>query len=328
VSWVHGVNLPRGLLYEPGLFSPSFDQPIPRVDQNLNLVGGHFAQVDVVGGDIEAKLIRTQESDLKVYVDYQKMRGFGGGTTLGSLWRLSFGQPAWQALRARAEVTYFDPDYMPSFFDTFHDIFQSQYLPAGYKASNGLTYYPTKLGYLEANKNGRHRVGAFFELQHAFLDYVTLGLVARGWTPVGSPANGGFTAPQFPDYGGPCVDKEGDLTCSQNVALGKEQRFSSMRFNLELPLRRFLQAFASYEVFSTTTENGLGVFRFDGDNEIFFSGARLMLLPIFFIQAETRRYFFLQRVNNVDIESLTLQQDQNYHANWTFALNVFVGYEF
>jgi len=81
-------------------------------------------------------------------------------------------------------------------------------------------------------------------------------------------------------------------------------------------------------VFSTSAEKGLGVFRFDGDNEILFSGARLMILPVFFIQAEARRYFFLQRVHDVDLTNLTVKQDQNYHANWTFALNAFVGWEF
>jgi hypothetical protein len=55
---------------------------------------------------------------------------------------------------------------------------------------------------------------------------------------------------------------------------------------------------------------------------------RLKLLPILFIQAESRRYFFLQRVSNVDLNKLTVQQDQNYHADWTFAVNAFVGYEF
>lgn len=331
VSYVHGVNLPEQLRYEPGLFSPSFDQPIPRVDQNLNLMGHGYRQLDVIGGDVEAKLIRSNNADLKLYVDYQKMVGFGGGTTIGSLWRFSYGEPATRALRARAEVTYFDPDYMPSFFDAYHDVFQYQYLPAGYQGGNGLRYYPTKIAYLEANRGGRNRVGGYMELQHSFLNYLTFGVMARGWTPVGEPAQAGFKAPSFTDYDNrTCSDPDNDgvFTCTDQVSLAKEQRFASMRFNAELPLRRYLQAFASYEMFSTTSEKGLGLFKFDGDNEVFFSGARLMVLPIFFIQAEARRYFFLQRVNNVNLDALTLQQDQNYHANWTFALNASVGYEF
>ena len=330
LSYVHGVNLPRTLFYEPGLFPPSFDQPIPRVDPNLDLIGGRFAHVSMIGGDIEAKLVRTQTSDLKVYFDYQKMLNFGGGATAGSLWRFSYGQPAKRALRARAEVHYFSPDYLPSFFDTYHDIFAHQYLPMAYKATNGLTYYPTKVGYLEANKGGRQRMGGYLEVSHSFLDYLTVGAVARAWTPVGSPKQTGFTGPSFPDLGPTCTDPKmtGELTCPSNIALGRDPGFSSVRLHAELPFRRFLQAFAAYEVFSTTGENGLGMFSFDGDNEIFFSGARMMLLPVFFIQAEARRYFFLQRLTNVNLQTLTVQQDQNYHSKWTFAVNAFVGYEF
>jgi hypothetical protein len=322
VSYVHGVNLPRALHYESGLFSPSFDQPIPQVDSNLKLVGGKYSQVDIIGGDLEAKVVRTQTADLKVYFDYHRMRSFGGGATVGSLFRYSSGRPAWRALRARAELTYFDPDYLPSFFDTYHDIFQYQYLPVAYKASNGLTYYPTKLQYLEANRGGRHRMGGYLELQHSFLDYLTVGAVMRFWRGVG-----GSKDPTFPDYGSDCASKDGELTCPRTVTV-KDPGFTSLRLTAEIPLRRYLQAFASYEVFSTTAEKGLGIFRFNGDNEILFSGARLRLLPVLFLQAEARRYFFIQRVHDVDLTNLTVHQDQNYHANWTFALNAFVGYEF
>jgi hypothetical protein len=328
-SYVHGVNQPRRLTFERGIFSPSFNQPIPKIDESVNHVGAAYKQIDIIGGDIEFKLLRSEETDLKMYIDYQKMRGYGGGATIGSLWRFSYGQPATRAFRARAEVNFFDADYLPNYFDTFHDIFQSQFLPVGYTAANGLTYHPTKLEYLEANRGGRRRVGGYFEMSHAFLNYLTLGVTGRGWTPVGAPVSSGFASPSFPDYGQACVDDgEGKLNCPQQVSLAREQRFASLRFHAEFPFRRFLQAFASYELFSTTDEAGMGLFRFDGDNEVLFSGARLMVLPIFFIQAEARRYFFLQRVNNVDIQRLTLEQDQNYHANWTFALSAYVGYEF
>jgi hypothetical protein len=327
-SLVHGVDQPRVLHYEKGLFSPSFDQPIPRVDSNLKPVGGQFAQVNIFGGDIEAKVLRTPTVDLKLYLDFQKMTGYGSGTTAGALWRSSAGQPAWQALRARAEVNYFSADFLPSFFDTYHDIFSYQYLPITYKGSNGLDYHPTKLQYLDSQKGGRQRLGAFLELSHAFFNYLTVGATARIWRPVGSPASSTFQGPAFPDYAQDCADKEGELTCDKTVGVGGEPGFTSLRFNLEIPFRNYLQGFASYEVFSTTAEKGLGAFRFDGDNEIFFSGLRLKLLPILFIQAESRRYFFLQRIHSVNLDNLTVQQDQNYHADWTFAVNVFVGYEF
>ncbi|HXU82054.1 MAG TPA: hypothetical protein VN914_11695, partial [Polyangia bacterium] len=328
VSYVHGADLPHNLRYEKGLFSPSFDEPIPQVDSNLKPVGGRNDGVNVIGADVEGKVLRTKSADLKLYLDYQRMTGYGGGGTAGALWRSSAGEPAWQALRARAEVNYFSADYLPSFFDTYHDIFAYQYLPVGYKGSNGLTYHPTKLQYLDAQKGGRHRLGAYFELSHAFLNYLTVGAAARIWRPVGSPSQSGFAGPTFPDYSQTCTDNNGELACGKAVGVGGEPGFTSLRLNAEIPFRNYLQAFASYEVFSTTTEKGLGAFHFDGDNEIFFSGVRLKLLPILFIQAESRRYFFLQRVHNVNLDKLTVEQDQNYHADWTFAVNAFVGYEF
>ena len=49
----------------------------------------------------------------------------------------------------------------------------------------------------------------------------------------------------------------------------------------QVPFRRILQAFVSYEVFSTSLPGeGLDFQQLDGDNEVLFSGVRLQLLPI------------------------------------------------
>jgi hypothetical protein len=264
---------------------------------------------------------------VKVYADYQKMASHGGGLTLGSLLRFTFGSPAAQAMRARAELLYFSPDYLPNYFDTFHEVFRYQYLPAAYDGSNGLTYQPTKLGYLEAGRGGRRRFGAYLELSHAILDVLTLGVTLRSWKPVGTPAVAGFVAPEFPDYGPSCTSADGKFTCASTIRLAREPGFASLRLFAELPLRQGFQAFASYEAFSVSDESA-GLVGFDGDNKVFFSGARIMLLPVLFVQAEARRYFFLQRVNGVSFDPPSLEQDQNYHSNWTMAINLLFGYEF
>ncbi len=329
-SYVRGSNQPLGLKYEKGLFGPSFDQPIPQVsEKNLDLVGSKFHQASVVGFDLETKIVRSEWADIKLYGDFDKMLDYDSGITLGSLFRFSFGQPAKHALRARAEVSHFGAAFLPNYFDTFHDIFALQYLPVGYKSSKGITYYPTKLEFLEASRGGRNRIGGYLEITHAILDAVAVGAVLRGHTPYGSPGKAGFVGPSFPDYGSNCVPQpDGRFACDGKITLMKEPGFGSLRLSAELPFRRFLQAYASYEVFSSTSDDGLGAFKFDGDNEVFFSGARIMLLPILFIQAEARRYFFLQRLSNVDVKNLTFEQDQNMHSLWTFAANISLGYEF
>lgn len=329
LSFVHGVNQPRRLLFEPGLFAPAFDQPIVKVDEQLTMLGAAYAPMDILGVDLEAKIVRGKENDLKVYADFQKMKDFGEGVTLGALFRYSHGEPATQALRARAELNVFSADYLPSYFDTYHDIFQYQYLPATYRASNGLLYSPTKWQYLEAARGGRPKMGAYVEVAHAFLDKLTLSLAGRMWRPVGSPSRPGFDGLRFPDYGQGCeAEGDGDLACGDETVRIDELSYSSLRVRAELPFRKFLQAFASYEVFSSGDEPGLGALQLDGDNEVLFGGARLMLLPFLFFQAETRRYFFLQRVTNIDLQTLTVEQDQRYHANWTFAFSTYLGYEF
>ncbi len=328
-SWIRGGNQPLGLRYERGLFRRSYDQLIPELDSNLDLQGSTFHQASIIGINVEAKVLRRDWADIKVYADYDKMLAYDSGVTVGSLWRFSFGKPAHQALRARTEVSSFGPAFLPGYFDTFHDIFQYQYLPAGYQSSSGMTYYPTKLEFLEASRQGRRRVGGYAELTYSLRDYLTVGAFLRGWTPYGEPRTAGYMAPQFSDLGATCQpDAKGTQTCNGKIGLAREPGFGSLRLHAELPFRRFLQAFASYEVFSTTTEKGLGAFRFDGDNEVFFGGARLMVLPFFFIQGEGRRYFFVQRFTDVDLHELTFEQDQNFHSRWTFALNASLGYEF
>jgi hypothetical protein len=330
LSWVRGGDQPRGLRYETGLLKTAFDQPIPYVDGNLDLEGSTYHQVSVIGVNLEGKVLRTPISDVKVYIDFDKMVDFDSGITVGSLGRFTFGQPATQALRARAELSTFGPAFMPSYFDTFHDIFQYQYLPAGYRASNGLTYFPTKLEFLEASRGGRRKIGGYAEVTHSILDRLTVGAVVRGWTAIGDPAASGYTGPQFPDFAKECQQSmiSNTTTCPNKIAFGKDPGFSALRLTAEVPFRRYLQAFVSYEAFSSTTEGGLGAFQFDGDNEVFFSGARLMVLPFLFLQGEARRYFFLQRLSNVDLRALTFDQDQNFHSRWTFALNASLGYEF
>lgn len=327
-----GRNVPRTINYEPGLLEPSIDEPIPAVDSDLDMVVGSTDTVTIVGLDVETKLLRSQTSDMKLYVDVQQILDHGRGYTVGTLWRFSFGRPASMALRIRAEANYFDPDYLPSFFDGFYDIHKKQYLPAGY-FSGAVAYYPTKLGYLEANAGGKRRVGGYFEATHSFLNLLTVGMAARASKGIGDAKTPGFAGPEFPDYADCSFDMDGLMDCSMaGTVTVAEPGYASLLLYGEIPFRKYLQGFVSYEVFATslgpTTREGLDLFQFDRDNEVFFSGVRLQLLPILFISAEARRFYFLQRVTNVDINALKLEQDQNYHSEWTFALNVYAGYEF
>jgi hypothetical protein len=320
-----GSDVPTRAGYEKGLFDPAADLPIPTVDEDFNMAVANSETVTILGFDVETKVLRTQNADLKIYLDVQKMLDRGSGTTLGSLLRLSFGEPATAALRVRAEAHLFSPDYLPHFFDTFYDIHKLQYLPAGYVSSQGLVYYPTKLQFLDANAGGPRRAGFYLDMTHSFLDSLTTGLTLRGSKALGG---GDFAGPAFDDLG-QCAWAGTALDCTgvPTIAVA-DPGYASLRLHLELPFRSFLQSFLTYEVFSTSLDGeALDLFSFDGDNEILFSGLRLQLLPIVFLQAEVRRFYFLQRVTNVDLVAKTLEQDGNFHSEWTFAVHLYAGLE-
>jgi hypothetical protein len=325
-----GVRVPQRLSYEGGIFSPTTDKAIPALDEDSRLVVGDTDTVVFYGLDVETKLVRTRNADLKVYLDWQKMDGHGSGLTLGSLWRFSFGQPAKMALRVRAELFTHDPDYLPSFFDSFYDVHKLTYFPAAYE-SNGLTYTPTKLGFIEASAGGPRRVGAYLEVTHSFIGWLTVGFSLRGSTATGDAKEPGWNGPRFENLGLCPIPVDGaEPNCEQAEPVTvTDPGYASALVYAEIPFTRFLQAFASYEVFATSLPGeGLDVGEIDGDNEIVFAGARLQLLPILFVQGEARRFYFVQRLKDVDLDAGTLVQDQNPRADWTFAVSLYAGLEF
>jgi len=117
--------------------------------------------------------------------------------------------------------------------------------------------------------------------------------------------------------------KESDVTIVNAKTNEMPQVFA------QVPFQRILQAFVSYEVFSTSLAGeGLDFLELDGDNEVLFSGVRLQLLPILFLQGEARRFYFTQRLSKVDVDAQLIEQDQNLRADWTFAINLYAGLEF
>ncbi len=325
-----GLRVPTRIGYENGIFDPVDNLPIPQVDGDLNLVPTSTETVTIVGLDVETKLIRTQTTDLKIYADVQQMVDRGKGFTAGALLRMSFGQPATSALRLRAEAHYFEPNYLPQFFDTFYDIQKLQFMPAGYRSSDGLIYYPTKLQFLDANQGGPMRAGGYFNLAYSFLNKLTVGISGRFSKSMGDAKDANFNGIQFDDISRCSLGMNNIPDCSGVARVTLDNpRWGSLKVHVEIPFRDFLQSYATYEVFATSLDNeGLDLFKFSGDNEVFLSGLRLKLLPIMFLQGELRRFYFLQRVTNVDLEALTFEQDQNFHSEWTFSIHLFAGLEF
>jgi len=326
-SAVVGRNVPGRIRYQRGLFAPSEGLAVPTLDSDQDIVTMDNDHLIILGVDIETKLIRLEHADLKVYIDLQKILGKGKGYTVGGLARLSLGHPPDKALRIRGELHYFEPNYMPSFFDSFFDVHKYQYLQAGYRSSDGLAYFPTKLEYLDANARGKDRVGAYLSAALSVLGKFTVGLTVRGSFAVGKARDPGFAGPQFEDYSRCSFAADESLDCSGVAKITVDNAgYASLRIHGEMPFNKYVQGFVIYEVSSNSLDReGLDLLNFDADNELFLSGFRLKPFSWMWLQGEVHRHFFVPRVSNVDTGADTLQQDQNYRSAWTFAASLYVG---
>ncbi len=354
VSYVGARETPRTLEWEDGFLPPEGVVigtlfPLSRLDDEYNFVPEQVEDVGFVGFDVETKLIRTDSADLKPYVDVQQMLDHGRGYTLGTLWRFSFGQPAQHAIRMRVEGQTFDADYIPSYFDTFYEVDKYQYRPASYAdrppsdGGDGVVRAPTKLALIDEAAGGPRRVGGYLEFTYSWLGHLQAGFALRGATATGDGA-----LPEFPDYSGCTVGVPEDIDDGQlapgctnaQPRIAVDPSTASLLLHFEVPLSRF-HLFATYEAFGigdyvldpgTAAErrvegDGLDVFRFDGDNEVLFTGVRAQIWPFMFVQAEARRFFFVQRFTDIDVENISLAQDNNFHSEWTFATSVMLGWD-
>ncbi len=105
---------PTAILYDPNNGSRSLTSD--------NRIAANNAPLGLVGVDAEVKVVKTDQIDVKPYVDYSTILGGGGGFTAGALGRFNFGKDPINAFRVVVEARYLDSRYQPSYFDTFYEI--------------------------------------------------------------------------------------------------------------------------------------------------------------------------------------------------------------
>ena len=76
----------------------------------------------LIGFDVEAKVVKTDNVDIKPYVDYSFLVGGDGGLTAGVLGRFNVGTKVVNAFRVVAEARFLGDRYIPSYFDTFYEV--------------------------------------------------------------------------------------------------------------------------------------------------------------------------------------------------------------
>jgi len=92
-----------------------------QLDANGRLVASTRA-VKLLGFDAEIKVLKTDNIDLKPYVDYSLLIDGDGGLTVGLLGRFNVGTKVVHAFRSVTEFRVLGDRYIPSYFDTFYEI--------------------------------------------------------------------------------------------------------------------------------------------------------------------------------------------------------------
>jgi hypothetical protein len=226
----------------------------------------------LIGFDVELKVVKTANVDLKPYVDYSMLLGGDGGLTVGLLGRFNVGTTTVHAFRVVLEGRYLGSHYQPSFFDTFYEIDRFAYLSKDFRGPTDLTaQYVPKQRYLMETGLGT-RGGYYVEASWGVPGAVGLTFAVEGVT--NSPATN-FVA------------------------------------HLEVPVLSFVQIFGSYYLRGVESFAELGNGGLFKDKAVAFAGARLKLLPFLFINARAYKTFrmnpLLQRYDNqfglvVDLE--------------------------
>jgi hypothetical protein len=141
------------------------------------------SKVYAYGLDVEFKVVDTRELDWKVYFDYSVIetgiptdpadstnteniptKGIRAkGFTWGSLFRSNLGTETVHALRFRTEFRQYDPNYLPSYFDTLYEVQRVQYFNTKAQASSDLANQTKLQKVLGRTPDGSLVQGLYFE---------------------------------------------------------------------------------------------------------------------------------------------------------------------
>ncbi len=244
-------------------FQLSNDASRSRVAADGRPLTTSFKPAGLIGFDAEMKVVKTENVDIKPYLDYSMLFGGDGGFTAGMLGRFNVAaQEVIHAFRLVVEARFLGNKYAPSYFDTFYEVDRFAYLNRDYRTDTtvGAGNYIPKQRYILENGLGQ-RFGYYVEGSWGVRNVVGLTLALEGTSA--SPAVN-FVA------------------------------------HVEVPVLSFVQVFGSYYlrgVESWTelgTPNGNKVIGLFGDKSIAFAGARLKILPFLFLNGRVYKTF---RVN-------------------------------
>jgi hypothetical protein len=336
VSYVADLNAPTQLTTITDPDTGELKYPIDDnhfMWENRNSVTGNWVQG--AGVDAEFKAAKWAFIDLKFYGDYSHLlfpgvpeaniEAFnGGGATVGSLLRLSFGSTpirdlddetdavrlgqepremrATHAARFRAEGKFFSPQYLPSYFNPLYETDKYQF-GFGNTAEGQRATLPTKVGYLASQSEAPWRMGYYLEGTYSWLDWFAVTTVYEdAWT----------------------VDDFDPVAAGRNLVVHAESNGMG-----------FLQFFASYHFRNFEFENWSKVFQFSTDSEIFYAGARLQILFVAFNLGVQRGFSIDYLETDTALEQVPNKGEDLYRLSsvglknqWSGNFNVEIGWQF
>lgn len=219
----------------------------------------------IVGLSIETKVVKTQNVDVKPYVELAQLVGGGAGLSVGALGRFNLGLLTKQALRAIVEFRAFQGNFLPGYFDSFYEVQRFQYVTGKANPHNDV---PKLFDVL--NRPSDLQLGYYAELQYSVVDMFA---VTAAWED--SPAKGGRN-----------LVLHGEIPFNEHIRAFASAHRRSVEGSLfalgSEPIGRQLSA----------------------DNTLFFAGARVKILPILYLNLRAFRAWQMdpqhQSYRNVD----------------------------
>ena len=251
-------------------------QPQAAYCQSGEPIANQTRRAQVVGVDVETKIVKTEGADIKPYIDYSRLLSIdnpiqgergqgGGGFTLGMLGRFNAGEVKVHAFRVVVEGRYFDGNYLPGYFDTFYEVQKFQYITG---AANSA--YEPKLRTILNRDPAHKRAGFYVEAAYQYNNGLAFMAAYEDSFHVAGPDS----------ICGELCNKnpEASIVGARNLTL-----------HVEYPAYSWLQFFGSFYRRSFDSGAFIDTGRPLGDNTLIYSAVRIHALPILFLNARVFR---------------------------------------
>ncbi len=221
--------------------------------------------VQAVGLSIETKVAKLDRTvDLKLYGTHHTFTNAGGGSgsAIGGLARLNFGERWIAALRIRGELLMYNDGFLPGYFNSTYEADKYSFRTTAANQALSLTKFQSVFGDPD---NGLQR--PLDDTRYGIRAEASFGLFKEDRTN----------------------KKLAGLLSFQD---GTGENDTDISIHAEVPFLEIVEVFATYT--RTHMKDMMELFQSDfmsAPNAMFLAGARVQVLPIFFINASYARRF-------------------------------------